>query len=122
MAKQANFVEDTIDRVQDAVRSVSGEIERLQDQAEKGRKKWEQETQKRIEQLGEDLRNTPLGKRTVDFGRDASRQAEAGFQTILETLSIASATELQKMNRKLDKISRRLKKLEDQAAKPATDA
>ena len=121
MAKEANFVGDTIDRVQDAVRSVSGEIERLQDQAEKGRKKWEEQTQKRIEQFGEDLRNTPLGKRTADLGRDATRQAEAGIQTLLETLSIASATELQKMNRKLDKISRRLKKLEDEA-KTTTEA
>ena len=119
MAKEANFVGDTIDRIEDAVRSVSGEIERLQDQAEKGRKKWEEQTQKRIEQFGEDLRNTPLGKRTVDLGRDATRQAEAGIQTLLETLSIASVTELQKVNRKLDKIGRRLKKLEDQAKPPA---
>ena len=57
----------------------------------------------------------------VDPALDAARQAEAGIQTLLETLSIASATELQKMNRKLDKISRRLKKLEDQA-KTTTDA
>ena len=121
MAKEANFVGDTLDRVQDAVRSVSGEIDRLQDQAEKGRKKWEEQTQKRIERLGEDLRNTPLGKRTADLGRDATRQAEAGIQALLGSLSIASATELQKMNRKLDKIGRRLKKLEDQA-QPTTPA
>ena len=115
MAKEANFVGETIDRVQDAVRSVSGEIERLQEEADKGRKKWEKQTQERIEKLGKELRATPLGKRTVDLGKDATRQAEAGIQALLGTFSIASATELQKINRKLDKINRRLKKLEDES-------
>lgn len=119
MAKEANFVGDTIDRVQEAVRSVSGEFERLQNQAEKGRKKWEKETQKRVEKLGKDLSQTPLGKRTVNLGKDATQKAEAGIQALLGTFSIPSASDLQKINRKLNKISKRLKKLEGEE-KPTT--
>ena len=119
MAEETNFIGDTIDRVQDAVRSVSGGVERLQARAEKGRKKWEKDTQKRLETLSRELRKTPLGKRTEAIGKDATRQAEAGIETVLDTFSIASVKELRKISRKLDKLSKRLKKLENDSAPTA---
>ena len=119
MAQENNFIDDSIDRVQDAVRSVSREFDRLQEQAESRRKDWEGKAQKRLGEFRSELAKTPIGKRTEAFGKDATRQAEAGLETILGAFSIASSKELSKINRKLDKINKRLKKLEEDST-PST--
>ena len=119
MAQQNNFIDDSLDRVQDAVRTVSREFDRLQEQAESRRKDWEGKAQKRLGELRSELAKTPLGKRTQALGKDATRQAEASLETLLSTFSIASSKELGKINRKLDKINKRLKKLEEDST-PST--
>ena len=113
MPEENNIVDETIDRVQDAARSVSREIDRLQEQATDRRKDWEKKAQDRLGDLRKELAKTPLGKRAEALSKDATRQAEAGFEAVLGALSIASSKELSKINRKLDKIGRRLKKLEE---------
>ena len=103
------------------MRSVSREIDRFQEQAESTRKEWEGKAQERIGKLRSDLAKTPIGKRTQALGKDATRQAEAGVETLLSALSIASSKELSKINRKLNKINKRLKKLEEASTPPQTD-
>ena len=119
MPEETNIVDETIDRVQDAARSVGREIDRLQEQAESRRKDWEGKAQKRLGEFRSELAKTPIGKRTEAFSKDATRQAEAGLETILGAFSIASSKELSKINRKLDRINKRLKKLEEEPAPPS---
>ena len=112
MAQQANFVEESIDRVQNAVRSVEGEFERLQKQFDKRRKQFEKETQKRVKRFRADISKRPIVKRAESLRSDAAKQLEGGVETILSTLQIASKSEVQKIDRKLSQINRKLGQLE----------
>ncbi len=112
MAQQVGFVEDSIDRVQSAVRSVEDEFERLQKQFGKRRKQLEREAQKRVKQIRTEIRKQPLVKRAESLRGDARKQIETGVETILATLQIASRGEVQRLDRKLGQINRKLSQLE----------
>ncbi len=112
MAQQVSFVEDSIDRVQSAVHSVEDEFERLQKQFGKRRKQFEREAQKRVKQIRTEIRKQPLVKRAESLRGDARKQIETGVETILATLQIASRGEVQRLDRKLGQINRKLSQLE----------
>jgi hypothetical protein len=112
MAAETNPVGDAIDRVEEALRSASDEFDRLKGKAEKRFSSFEKEAQKRLEQFRSDFVDTDFGKRAESLRADATSKAEAGIETILGSLGVASSKEAEKLDRKLSRISRRLKKLE----------
>lgn len=118
MAQQTGFVESGVDRLQDALKSLSGDLDRLQHQVTTQRSRWEKQTRKRVNQFRKDVGETPWAKRAEKFSKDASREIESRVEDFLGTLSIASNADLQKVNRKLNRINKRLKALEDREASP----
>ncbi len=115
MSVQTSFVADGIDRVQEAFQSVGDEFERLQGQLGDRRKEFEARTQKQVKKLRKDLRKQPLWKQANTLRRDASKQIEQGVEGFLSTFQIASSSDMKKLDRKLNALSKRIKEMEVRA-------
>ena len=112
MTQQATFVEESIDRVQNAVRSFEGEFEKLQKEFGKRRKQFRRDTQKQVKKIRADLRSRPLVKRAESLRSDAAKQLDSGVDSVLSLLRIASRSDVEKLDRKLGQINRKLNQME----------
>jgi septation ring formation regulator EzrA len=127
MAQQANFVQEGVDRLREAVSSVEDDIERMQDRMQKefkarresvekqvasSRKNFEKKTQKQVKRLRNELRKNTYVKRAQGVVDDATKQFEQGVDNILEVLHVASKRDLSRIDRKLTQINRKLRDLE----------
>ena len=112
MAVQESIVEESIDRVQNAVRSFGDDFERFQKRFEKRRKQLEKDTQKRVKRLRAEFEKSPFVKRAEDLRSDATRQIGSGVDRVLARLQIASRADVRKLDRKLGQISRKLSQIE----------
>ena len=122
MEQQANFVQEGVDRLREAVASIEG-IERIQKefkarrksiekQVASSRKNFEKKTQKQVKRLRNELRKNSYVKRAQSVVEDATKQFEQGVDNLLEVLNIASRRDLSRIDRKLNQISRKLRDLE----------
>jgi hypothetical protein len=121
MAEQASLMQEGVDRFREAFESL--DLERVQrqlaqrrKQIEKqlasGRKTWERRTRKQVKRLQTELRKNALVKRVQALQKDAARQLESTVEGVLSTLRIASRRDVDRLDRKLGQISRKLKDLE----------
>jgi len=118
-----NIVELGVDRVRTAVRRADRRIQKAQKQIagrrrslEKDlagrRKKLQQRAEKQVSRFVSRAQKLPLVKRLEDFADGASRQFESGMESVLGALQIASRGDVDRIDRKLGQISRKLKDLE----------
>lgn len=123
MAQRSNLVEEGVSRVRSVVRSFDREVKRLQKQLDSRRKTFgkrlassrrslEHRTQKQIDRVVGEFKRLPLIQRAESLREDAARQIESGVETVLGVLQIASKGELERVDRKLSQISRKLRDLE----------
>jgi GTP:adenosylcobinamide-phosphate guanylyltransferase len=127
MAQQANFVQDGVDRLREAVSSIEGDLERMQDrvqeefttrrksiekQVSSSRKNFEKKTQKQVKRLRSELRKNTYVKRAQGVVDDATKQFEQGVDNILAVLNVASKRDLSRIDRKLNQINKKLRDLE----------
>jgi len=127
MAQQANFVQEGVDRLREAVSSIEVDIERMQDRMQKefktrrksiekqvasNRKNFEKKTQKQVKRLRNELRKNTYVKRAQGVVDDATKQFEQGVDNVLEVLHVASKRDLSRIDRKLNQINRKLRDLE----------
>ena len=127
MAQQANFVQEGVDRLREAVSSVEDDIERMQDRMQKefkarresvekqvasSRKNFEKKTQKQVKRLRGELRKNSYVKRVQGVVDDATKQFEQGVDNILAVLNVASKQDLSRIDRKLNQINKKLRDLE----------
>ena len=122
MAEQS-FVQDGMDRLQSARERVDDEIQRVQKQLRtrrrnlerqinKGRRDFERQTRKQVKQLQSDIRKNTWVKRLDELREDASKQLESAVSSVLGVLQIASKSDVQKIDRKLTKLSKKLRDIE----------
>ena len=123
MAQQANIVQDSVDRVRDAFGSLEDEFQRVQKEMRKEIKSRRRSIQKqlntsrkdfekRTKKLRTEIERNSVAKRVRNLGRDAQKQIEQSVDNILGALQIASKSDLQKLDRKLNQVNRKLKELE----------
>ena len=96
------FLQQSTDSFTDAYESVSKEVRRLQ-------KKVEKQTRVPLRRL----RETALLKRMQDLGSDARKQIAGGIETVLGYLQIASKNDLQRIDRRLERIDQKLRGAEN---------
>lgn len=116
---QQSLVETGIDRVRSAVNQATRRIQKLQKQVDTRRRKLEQRAQKEVARLVGQAQKLPLVRRAAALRDDASRQIETGFETILGSLQIASRGEVERLDRKLGQLSRKLREIEKGAEETA---
>ncbi len=92
-----SFLQESTDSFSDAYESVWKEARKLQTRVEK-------QTRKPLRQL----RRNALVKHTQNLGSDARKQIVGGVETVLGYLQIASKGDLQRIERKLKQIDRKL--------------
>ncbi|MEE9606317.1 MAG: hypothetical protein V3U03_01155 [Myxococcota bacterium] len=121
MAGQASLLQEGVDRFNDAVRSI--DVQRIQKQIQarrrsferqltSGRKNIEKRTRKEVTRLRTEIRRNPLFKRARSAAGDAAKQIESGVGGVLGLLQIASRSDLQRVDRKVAQINKKLKDLE----------
>jgi len=125
---QQTLVDTGVERVRSAVHTANRRIQKLQKQIDTSRKtvekelsarrrKLEQRTQQEVARLLARAQHLPLVKRASALGGNVSRQLEVGVESVLGALQIASRGDVERIDRKLNQISRKLRELEqDQGA------
>lgn len=122
MAEQS-LVQEGVDRLNDAFQSIDDEFQRVQrrvntrrrtleKELSSRRKKVEKRTRKQLNRFQSELRKSPVYKRAKSLRRDAARQIESGLDSFLGALQIASRSDVERLDRKLSTIGRRLKEIE----------
>ena len=92
-----SFVQESTDSFTDAYESIRKEARKLQ-------KRVKKQTRKPLRQL----RRNVLVKRTQNLGSEAREQIAGGVETVLDYLQIASKGDLQRIERRLKRIERKL--------------
>ena len=141
MAEQhAHPVQEGIDRFREVFGSVESELERVQKDLrarrrllekrfDAGRKDIEKRLDagrkdfgKRARKARRELRKNPAFKRLDNLRRVATRQLEQGAESLLSALQIASRSDVERIDRKLNQLGRKLKELERTRRAPSTPA
>ena len=123
MAEQASIVQDGIDRFSSTFDSLGDEVERLQKriktrrksfekQFNDQRKSFEKQTRKQVGKLENEIRKSSFGKQLREFRSDAFKRLEQGVDRVLENLPIATTRDVNRIERKLTQISKKVKELE----------
>jgi BMFP domain-containing protein YqiC len=136
MTQQSTLLDDGFDRIQAAFRSVEDEVQKAQKRFESRSQKFSTDANKRIKSFQKELRKYPAVQQAESFQKDLSEQFQArskqvekqienSIGSVLGTLQIASRGEINKLDKKLNRINRRLKALDkaiDSAAAKVTPA
>ncbi len=112
MAEQATLVKNGVDRFQSAFRSIDQEVQRLQKQLRTRRRSIEKRTQKQVDRVLGEIRKNSFAKRARALRVDAVRQIENSVGNVLGVLSIASKNDIQRIDRKLTQLNRKLRDIE----------
>ena len=130
MAEEASIVQDGIDRFRDAFGNIEDELERVQKnirirrrklekRVESGRRDFEKRVEtgrkdfeKRTRKLRTKVRKNPTFKRLDGIRKDATKRYEEGVETLLNTLQVASKGDVQRIDRKISQLSKKLKEME----------
>jgi hypothetical protein len=132
MTEQASIVQEGIDRFRDAFGNLEDELERVQKQIRTRRRRFEKQLdanrsaiekrissgrkdlEKRTRKLREDVRKNRAFQRLDSLRKDATRRYEEGVESLLGLLQIASKGDVQRIDRKISQLSRKLKDMEHQ--------
>ena len=113
MTEETRAVQDEArERIQAVFRSVEEEFEKLQDQVSEQRKSFEKSTREQVDRLQTELRKLPLYQRAESMRKEANKQIEKNVDQLLGVLNIATRSEVKKLDRKLNQISKKLKELD----------
>jgi hypothetical protein len=124
MAEQAtSFVQEGVDRLHAARERIDEELQRVQRELQarrkrlerridSGRKNIERQTRKQVQQLRSEVSRSPLVKRFEELRVETTRAVEGVLGDLLGAFQIASKADVDKIDRKLSKISKKLKELE----------
>jgi hypothetical protein len=130
MAEQASFVREGFERVSSAFERIPDELQRVQREIQKRRKSFERQlagsrrdfgkrtrelekrTRRQVERVRAEIRRLPLARRVDRLRTEAEKALERGMDAFLGVLQIASKSDLDRIDKKLGQMSRRLKEME----------
>jgi len=123
MAQQANLMQEGVDRINEALRSIDDEFQRVQKdlkgrrqtiekRIQKRRKSIEKQTRKEVGRLRSEFDKNPLVRRARTLQKDVNKQVEASVDNLLGLFQIASKSDMERIDRKLSALGRRIKEIE----------
>jgi hypothetical protein len=130
MAEQTSIVRDGIERVSSAFERIPDELQRVQREIQKRRRSLERQlaggrrglekrtrdlekrTRRQVQRLRTEIGRVPLGRRIDQLRSAAEKTLERGVDTFLGVLQIASKSDLERIDKKLGQVSRKLKEME----------
>ena len=124
MTDQETRTEERESRINEAVQFVDDEFQRVQKELSARRKSLEQEfaakrktvekrTRKELKRIQSEFKKNPIVKRADSVRKDVSKQVETRVDALLGLIQVASRTDVQRINKKINTLNRRLKAIED---------
>jgi hypothetical protein len=104
------FVDDEFQRVQ---KELSARRKSLEKEFASKRKTVEKRTRKELKRIQSEFKKNPLVKRADAVRKDVTKQVETGVDGLLELIQVASRSDVQRINKKLTTLNRRLKAIEE---------
>ena len=101
-----------VDRFQAAFQTIDEEVQRLQKQFQSRRKTLEKRTQKQLDRFFGDFRKNSLVKRADALRTDAAKRIENGVGSVLGIFQIASKSDVNRIDRRLSQLNRKLREIE----------
>lgn len=115
MATRANIIEESFENVQERFRSAGQELQKLQKRADKNRKDFSNRAQRRAEKLQKRLMKVPAIKAADEFRIDMLKQIETQVDEFMSRMPIATMSEVKKLERKVNGLTRKVRALEKAA-------
>jgi len=123
MTEQTSLVNEGMERVSSVFKTIDGELRRVQKQLQtrrksfekqlaSGRRDIERQTRKQVKRLQTELRKSPLIKRAQNLRGEATEQIDSAVERVLGALQIATKNDLDRIDRKLTVLTRKLKDLD----------
>lgn len=123
MAQQASAIRDGVDQLRTAVRRVDRQFRKIQRQVETRRKQLgkevtsrrkaiEKTAQRQLARIQREIQRQPIVKRAESLRADATRQLGRGVASFFEALPIATRSEVERIDKKIAGLSRKLRELE----------
>lgn len=113
----------SFDRFNEALRSLDDQVQELRDRFDDRRRQVEDELKKRRDQIESQLKKNPLYKRVDQVRKDIEEQVERGRDQVFEVFGIATRADVEKIDRKLAVLSRKLNELaKDQSQSPTQNS
>jgi len=134
MSSRTNIVEESRERVQSAYQSMEDEVQKIQKQLEEQRADFTKRTEKRLKQIRKELRANknlrPVVDRVESLRSDVTKELEtrskafekrskafekrfeSGFETLLGNLNLASRSEVEKLENKVKRMTKKLNALD----------
>jgi Skp family chaperone for outer membrane proteins len=123
MAEPANIVQEGVDRVRAAFGSLEDEFGRVQRRLRARRRDLEKQLrsgrkdlEKRTRKLRSEVLGSPALKRLETLLEDVQAQVEGRVDSFLRVLQIASRSDVERLDKKLSQISRKLREIEEARA------
>jgi len=124
MEEHETVTEARENRINEAVQFVDDEFQRIQKELSVRRKSLEKEfetkkktvemrTRKELKRIQKELKKNPIAKRADEVRKDVTKQVETRLDSILGLMQVASRSDVQRINKKLTTLTRRLKAIED---------
>ena len=108
------------DRFNDALKSLDEQLQDLRERFDHQRHRVEREVRKRAEQVQERIQDSDLYKRAERGYKDIGSRVEETRSQIYDVFGIASKAEIEKLNKRLNKISKQIHDLSE--GRPVTDS
>ena len=123
MAENETLSEARESRINEAVQFFDDEFQRVQKELSARRKSLEKEfatkrktvekrTRKELKRIQSELKKNPIVKRADAVRKDVTKQVEARVDALMELMQVASKSDVQRINKKLTTLNRRLKAIE----------
>jgi hypothetical protein len=124
MAEHETLSEARESRINEAVQFFDDEFQRVQKELSTRRKSLEKEfatrrktverrTRKELKRIQLELKKNSIVKRADAVRKDVTKQVETRVDSLLGLMQIASKSDVQRINKKLTTLNRRLKEIED---------
>jgi chromosome segregation ATPase len=112
-ATMATARSNGFERFNDALKSLDEQLQDLRERFDHQRQRVEREVRKRAEQLQERVQETELFKRAEQGYKDIGSRVEETRSQIYDVFGIASKAEIEKLNKRLNKISKQITDLSE---------
>jgi uncharacterized protein YukE len=123
MSESAGVVQGSIDRFQSAFESIEGDVKKfqknlrgqrkdLEKRFEKTRTRLEKQTRQRVNRVLTDVRKRPAYKRLESVRKDVGKRVDEGVENVLGAFGVASRSQVQRLDRKLNQMNKKLRELE----------
>lgn len=116
MAESASTRGNGFDRFNEALRNLDEEIQDLRARVDRSRKRLEGEIRKRAHRVRTEIEKSDLYRRAERLRKDVGDQIERGRSQVYDVFGLASKADVERLNRKVNQISRRLAEITKESA------